>query len=103
MGRAGIVLGLEVSRLARNNADWQRLLEICALSGALVRTRTALGPVHLQSRSTPDGDALESLRSRYPIAIYPRPSNGPVRWGHHGEDGCAPQPDSATSMLALNT
>jgi DNA invertase Pin-like site-specific DNA recombinase len=36
MGRAGIVLGLEVSRLARNNADWQRLLEICALSGTLI-------------------------------------------------------------------
>src|SRR5690242_18285359 len=36
MGRAGIVLGLEVSRLARNNADWHRLLEICALSGALI-------------------------------------------------------------------
>ena len=33
MGRAGIVLGLEVSRLARNNADWHRLLEICALAG----------------------------------------------------------------------
>jgi len=32
MGRAGIVMGLEVSRLARNNADWQRLLEICALA-----------------------------------------------------------------------
>src|SRR5829696_10499266 len=32
MGRAGIVLGLEVSRLARNNADWHRLLEICAMS-----------------------------------------------------------------------
>ena len=26
MGRAGIVLGLEVSRLARNSADWHRLL-----------------------------------------------------------------------------
>jgi DNA invertase Pin-like site-specific DNA recombinase len=36
MGRAGIVLGLEVSRLARNNADWHRLLEICALSGTLI-------------------------------------------------------------------
>ena len=29
MGRAGIVLGLEVSRLARNSSDWHRLLEIC--------------------------------------------------------------------------
>jgi DNA invertase Pin-like site-specific DNA recombinase len=36
MGRAGIVLGLEVSRLARNNADWHRLLEICALSATLI-------------------------------------------------------------------
>lgn len=36
MGNAGIVLGLEVSRLARNNADWQRLLEICALSDTLI-------------------------------------------------------------------
>jgi len=36
MGRAGIVLGLEVSRLARNNADWHRLLEICALTGTLI-------------------------------------------------------------------
>src|SRR6266568_163101 len=32
MGHAGIVMGLEVSRLARNNADWHRLLEICALA-----------------------------------------------------------------------
>jgi DNA invertase Pin-like site-specific DNA recombinase len=36
MGRAGIVMGLEVSRLARNNADWHRLLEICALAGTLI-------------------------------------------------------------------
>jgi DNA invertase Pin-like site-specific DNA recombinase len=36
MGRAGIVLGLEVSRLARNNADWHRLLEICAMSTTLI-------------------------------------------------------------------
>src|SRR6202035_5314401 len=36
MGRAGIVLGLEGSRLARNNADWHRLLEICALADTLI-------------------------------------------------------------------
>jgi DNA invertase Pin-like site-specific DNA recombinase len=36
MGRAGIVLGLEVSRLARNCSDWHRLLEICALSDTLI-------------------------------------------------------------------
>ena len=36
MGRAGIVLGLEVSRLARNSTDWHRLLEICALADTLI-------------------------------------------------------------------
>jgi DNA invertase Pin-like site-specific DNA recombinase len=36
MGRAGIVLGLEVSRLARNSADWHRLLEICAFNDTLI-------------------------------------------------------------------
>lgn len=36
MGRAGIVLGLEVSRLARNSTDWHHLLEICALTQTLI-------------------------------------------------------------------
>jgi len=36
LGRAGIVMGLEVSRLARNSSDWHRLLEICALTDTLV-------------------------------------------------------------------
>ena len=36
MGHVGIVMGLEVSRLARNNADWHRLLEICALADTLI-------------------------------------------------------------------
>lgn len=35
-GRVGIVMGLEVSRLARNCSDWHRLLEICALTGTLI-------------------------------------------------------------------
>ncbi len=36
MGRVGLVMGLDVSRLARNSADWHRLLEICALSDTLI-------------------------------------------------------------------
>ncbi|MBC8167561.1 MAG: recombinase family protein [Bryobacteraceae bacterium] len=36
LGRAGLVLGLEVSRLARNCSDWHRLLEICAFTGTLI-------------------------------------------------------------------
>jgi DNA invertase Pin-like site-specific DNA recombinase/uncharacterized protein YndB with AHSA1/START domain len=36
LGRAGAVLCLEASRLARSSSDWYRLIEICALSDTLV-------------------------------------------------------------------
>lgn len=36
LGKAGIVMGLEVSRLARNSADWHRLIELCALANTLI-------------------------------------------------------------------
>jgi DNA invertase Pin-like site-specific DNA recombinase len=36
LGHVGLVMGLEVSRLARNNADWARLLEICAITDTLI-------------------------------------------------------------------
>ena len=36
LGHVGIILGLEVSRLARNNADWYRLLELCGVTDTLI-------------------------------------------------------------------
>ena len=36
LSKAGLVMGLEVSRLARNSADWHRLIELCSLAGALI-------------------------------------------------------------------
>jgi DNA invertase Pin-like site-specific DNA recombinase len=36
LGKAGIVMGLEVSRLARNSSDWHRLIELCALTATLI-------------------------------------------------------------------
>jgi DNA invertase Pin-like site-specific DNA recombinase len=36
LGHAGIVLGLECSRLARNSADWHQLLELCGVTGTLI-------------------------------------------------------------------
>ena len=51
LGRAGIVLGLEVSRLARNCADWHRLLEICALTETLILDEDGLyDPGHFNDR-----------------------------------------------------
>ena len=51
MGRAGIVLGLEVSRLARNSTDWHRLLEICALTDTLILDEDGIyDPAHFNDR-----------------------------------------------------
>lgn len=36
LGHAGIVFGYEVSRLARNNADWYQLLDLAAVFGTLI-------------------------------------------------------------------
>jgi DNA invertase Pin-like site-specific DNA recombinase len=51
LGRAGIVMGLEVSRLARNSTDWHRLLEICALTEALILDEDGIyDPAHFNDR-----------------------------------------------------
>ncbi len=50
-GNAGIVLGLEVSRLARNSSDWHRLLEICAMTDTLILDEDGLyDPSHFNDR-----------------------------------------------------
>jgi DNA invertase Pin-like site-specific DNA recombinase len=51
LGKAGIVMGLEVSRLARNCADWHRLLEICGLTRTLILDDEGLyDPGHFNDR-----------------------------------------------------
>lgn len=51
LGRAGIVMGLEVSRLARNSTDWHRLLEICALTDTLILDEDGIyDPAHFNDR-----------------------------------------------------
>lgn len=51
LGRVGIVMGLEVSRLARNSSDWHRLLEICAFSSTLILDEEGIyNPAHFNDR-----------------------------------------------------
>ncbi len=51
LNKAGIVMGLEVSRLARNNTDWHRLLEMCALTHTLILDEEGLyDPGHFNDR-----------------------------------------------------
>ncbi|MFC1885779.1 recombinase family protein [Thermodesulfobacteriota bacterium] len=51
LGRAGLIMGLEVSRLARNSADWHRLLEICAFTETLILDEDGIyDPSHFNDR-----------------------------------------------------
>ncbi len=51
LGRVGLVMGLEVSRLARNSTDWHRLLEISALAETLILDEDGLyDPSHFNDR-----------------------------------------------------
>jgi len=66
LGHVGIVLGLEVSRLARNNADWYRLLDLCGITDTL-RQRWCLssGTVQRSSRARIEGHDVGS-RTAHP-------------------------------------
>lgn len=51
LGQVGIVLAIEASRLARNNADWQRLIWFCSLTDTLLGDQDGLyDPSHLDDR-----------------------------------------------------
>ena len=64
LGKVGIVLGIEVSRLARNNADWYQLLDLCALTDTLIAdTDGVYHPGRLQRPARP---GLEGARCRRP-------------------------------------
>src|SRR5947199_8161569 len=75
LGRVGIVLGLEVSRLARNSTDWHRLLELCALADTLILDEDGLyDPAHFNDRlllglkGTMSEAELHVLRARASVA-----------------------------------
>jgi DNA invertase Pin-like site-specific DNA recombinase len=36
MEHVGLILGIEMSRIARNNKDWHNLLEMCAIFGTIL-------------------------------------------------------------------
>lgn len=86
LGHAGIVLGLEVSRLARNSADWHRLLEICALTDTLILDEDGVyDPAHFNDRlllglkGTMSEAELHVLRSRLRGGILNKARRGELR------------------------
>ena len=83
LGRAGIVLGLECSRLARNNADWQQLLQICAHNDTLILDEDGLyDPTSFNDRA-PAGHERPAQRRRTAFPAGPAarrdPGQGPPR------------------------
>jgi DNA invertase Pin-like site-specific DNA recombinase len=86
IGHAGIVLGLEVSRLARNNSDWHRLLEICALTETLILDEDGIyDPTHFNDRlllglkGTMSEAELHVLRARLQGGIRSKARRGELR------------------------
>ncbi len=86
MGKAGIVLGLEVSRLARNSSDWHRLLEICALTDTLILDEDGLyDPSHFNDRlllgmkGTMSEAELHMLRARLRGGILNKARRGELQ------------------------
>lgn len=86
LGRVGIVLGLEVSRLARSSTDWHRLLEICALTNTLILDEDGLyDPSHFNDRlllglkGTMSEAELHVLRARLRGGILNKARRGELK------------------------
>src|SRR5207244_12844073 len=98
LSHVGIILGLEVSRMARNNADWYRLLDLCSMTDTLIGD--ADGVYHpslfnarllLGLKGTMSEAELHVLRARLDGGIRNQAARGELRrglpvgfvWGEH--------------------
>jgi DNA invertase Pin-like site-specific DNA recombinase len=88
LGRVGLVMGLEVSRLARNSTDWHRLLEICALAETLILDEDGIyDPSHFNDRlllglkGTMSEAELHVLRARLQGGMLNKARRGEL-WMH---------------------
>ena len=88
LGQVGIVLALEVSRLARNNADWYRLLDLAGMTDTLIAD--ADGVYHpalfndrmlLGMKGTMSEAELHILRARLDGGIRSKAARGELRRG----------------------
>jgi DNA invertase Pin-like site-specific DNA recombinase len=119
LGHAGIVMGLEVSRLARNSSDWHRLLEICALSGTLILDEEGTyDPAHFNDRlllglkGTMSEAELHVIRARLTGGLLNKAKRGelkmrlPVGFVYNAVDKVVLDPDKRvqeTIAMLFNT
>jgi excisionase family DNA binding protein len=88
LGKVGIVLGIEVSRLARNNTDWYQLLDLCALTDTLIAdTDGVYDPAEFNDRlvlglkGTMSEAELHLIRSRLTAGLHHKAAKGELRQG----------------------
>ena len=115
LGEVGIVLALEVSRLARNNADWYRLLDLAGMTDTLIAdTDGVYHPALFNDRmllgmkGTMSEAELHILRARLDGGIRSKAARGELRrglpvglvWGEaDGEIGWHPD-EAVTGVIA---
>jgi DNA invertase Pin-like site-specific DNA recombinase len=88
LGKVGLILGIEVSRLARNNADWYQLLDLCALTDTLLADADGLyHPADYNDRlvlglkGTMSEAELHLIRSRLTAGLRHKAAKGELRHG----------------------
>jgi DNA invertase Pin-like site-specific DNA recombinase len=88
LGKIGIVLSLEVSRMARNNADWYRLLDLCGMTDTLIADADGLyhpalfnDRLLLGLKGTMSEAELHVLRTRLDGGIRNKAARGELRRG----------------------
>src|SRR3954468_22593302 len=88
LGHAGLVLGLEVSRLARNNVDWYRLLDLCGVTDTVIGDADGLyhpgsfnDRLLLGLKGTMSEAELHVLRARLEGGIRNKAARGELRRG----------------------
>lgn len=86
LGKVGLILGIEVSRLARNNADWYQLLDLCALTDTLIADGDGIyhpgdfnDRLVLGLKGTMSEAELHLIRSRLTAGLRHKAARGELR------------------------
>src|SRR6185295_17557385 len=108
LGKVGIVLGIEVSRLARNNADWYQLLDLCAITDTLIADADGVyHPAEFNDRlvlglkGTMSEAELHLIKSRLTAGLKHKAAKGELRQGlpvgldYNEDDRVVMTPDEA--------
>lgn len=115
LGKAGIIFGLDVSRLARNNRDWYQLLDLCSLTNTLIGDFDGIyDPSSFNDRlllglkGTISEAEVHVLKGRMLEGLYHKAQKGELRFRlpvgyQHDEDGkiIKSQDEQVTHMIEL--